>query len=189
MTVLKKFDVPAERSFISGWYLEDLSLCDRLIDLYKAAQHKNRGVVGKNYNINIASKDSTDASFPVDTPEPFIHAYIAALQKVVGQYISEFSYCDFYAPWRIIQPIGIQHYKPGERCMAREPMGSRHLVFMTYLNDVHDGGGTEFFYQKTITPARKGLTLIWPADWTHTHRGVVSPTEDKYIITGWFNFV
>jgi len=35
---------------------------------------------------------------------------------------------------------------------------------------------------------RKGLTLIWPADWTHHHRGVVSPTQEKYIITGWFSF-
>ena len=36
---------------------------------------------------------------------------------------------------------------------------------------------------------RKGLTLIWPADWTHLHRGVVSPSEEKYIITGWFDFL
>jgi hypothetical protein len=59
---------------------------------------------------------------------------------------------------------------------------------MTYLNDVHDGGETEFLHQKVIVPARKGLTLIWPADWTHVHRGIVSPTEEKYIIGGWFNF-
>ena len=63
------------------------------------------------------------------------------------------------------------------------------MVFMTYLNDVTDGGGTEFYYQNKITEARKGKTLIWPADWTHTHRGVVSPTQDKYIITGWLNYV
>ena len=34
---------------------------------------------------------------------------------------------------------------------------------------------------------RKGLTVIWPADWTHTHRGVPSPSQDKYIATGWYN--
>ena len=66
---------------------------------------------------------------------------------------------------------------------------SRRLVFMTYLNDIEEGGGTEFYYQKIITPAKKGLTLLWPTDWTHTHRGQVSDTEEKYIITGWFNYV
>ena len=57
---------------------------------------------------------------------------------------------------------------------------------MTYLNDVDDGG-TEFLYQNLITPAEKGLTLIWPAGFTHTHRGVVSQTKTKYIATGWYS--
>ena len=54
---------------------------------------------------------------------------------------------------------------------------------------IFDEGGTEFFYQRIRTQPRKGLTLIWPADWTHLHRGVVSPSEEKYIITGWFDFL
>ena len=64
----------------------------------------------------------------------------------------------------------------------------RCLVFMTYLNDVEDGG-TEFFHQHLSTPAKKGLTLIWPAYWTHTHRGIVSRLKEKYIVTGWINFI
>jgi hypothetical protein len=58
---------------------------------------------------------------------------------------------------------------------------------MTYLNDVPRGGETEFLYQGIKVEPKKGLTLIWPADWTHTHRGLPAPT-DKYIITGWLNF-
>ena len=38
---------------------------------------------------------------------------------------------------------------------------------------------------KVETEGKKGLTLIWPADWTHTHRGVISQTKEKTIITGW----
>ena len=59
---------------------------------------------------------------------------------------------------------------------------------MTYLNNVKDGG-TEFKYQNITAPAHKGLTLIWPAIWTHTHRGQISQTESKTIITGWFSYV
>ena len=36
---------------------------------------------------------------------------------------------------------------------------------MTYLNDVPDGG-THFKYQELTAPAKKGLTLIWPTDFT-----------------------
>ena len=60
---------------------------------------------------------------------------------------------------------------------------------MTYLNDVEDGGGTEFKYQGLRHNAKKGKTLIWPSDFTHTHRGQKSPTQEKYIATSWFNHV
>ena len=66
---------------------------------------------------------------------------------------------------------------------------NRHLVFMTYLNDVTDGGETEWYYQKEKIKPEKGLTVIWPAEWMFTHRGVISKTQTKYITTGWYNFI
>ena len=59
---------------------------------------------------------------------------------------------------------------------------------MTYLNTIDDGGGTEFILQNLVASAKQGLTLIWPAGWTHYHRGIVSNTQIKYIITGWLCF-
>lgn len=59
---------------------------------------------------------------------------------------------------------------------------------MTYLNDVTDEGGTQFLHQNVTVQPRKGLTVVWPADWTFFHRGIPSPTQEKRIITGWFNF-
>ena len=32
---------------------------------------------------------------------------------------------------------------------------------------------------------KRGVTLIWPAPWTHTHRGQISLTHEKTIVTGW----
>lgn len=57
---------------------------------------------------------------------------------------------------------------------------------MTYLNDVVDGG-THFKYFNHTEKATKGKTIIWPADWTHTHRGQISNTQEKIIATGWFS--
>ena len=55
--------------------------------------------------------------------------------------------------------------------------------------DWNKNAGTEFYYFPDLKiQARKGLTLIWPAGWTHTHRGVVSNVDEKYIVTGWFSF-
>ena len=108
-----------------------------------------------------------------------------------------YPYVNEYSEWGIIEKINIQKYEPKqgyfgwhtERARPVAPESSRHMVFMTYLNDVSDGGETEFYHQKIKVKPEKGLTLIWPADWTHTHRGITSFTEPKYIITGWFNFL
>jgi hypothetical protein len=40
--------------------------------------------------------------------------------------------------------------------------------------------------QDLAVKPKKGLTLIWPSDWSHTHRGVPSNTEEKIIATGWY---
>ena len=75
-----------------------------------------------------------------------------------------------------------EYLKELQKCLHRI------LIFMTYLNTVKDGG-TFFKYQKLKIPAKKGLTLIWPSDWTHTHKGEISKTKEKFIVTGAFGFL
>jgi hypothetical protein len=61
---------------------------------------------------------------------------------------------------------------------------TRTLVYMLYLNDI-ENGGTEWLYQNIKLNAVKGDLVIWPAGFTHKHRGVVT-NKEKYIATGWF---
>lgn len=61
----------------------------------------------------------------------------------------------------------------------------RTLVWMFYLNDVEEGGETEFFYQKIKSKPKKGSLVIFPSDFTHTHRGQKPISDDKYIFTSW----
>ena len=56
---------------------------------------------------------------------------------------------------------------------------------MMYLNDVDDGGETEFLYQKKRIRPKQGRVLIFPAGFTHTHRGNPPLSGDKYILTSW----
>jgi len=63
------------------------------------------------------------------------------------------------------------------------------LVWMLYLNTVNDKGGTEFYHQDFVCNAEIGKMVIWPPYWTHLHRSQVSPSEMKYILTGWMAYV
>ena len=79
------------------------------------------------------------------------------------------------------------HY---ENEVTEETMKMRQMAFMWYLNDVHNGGETEFKFQNTKVEARAGRAVIFPAFWTHTHRGnKPKHGQSKYIITGWIERV
>ena len=64
----------------------------------------------------------------------------------------------------------------------------RALLFQFYLNDVAAGGETEFYYQKRKIAARQGRLIIAPAGFTHSHKGHVAASGDKYIATSWILF-
>jgi len=188
------------QSFIGGWYI-DTKLCDDIVNLFDNADSKSK-YEGLIYNadsvlgVDKTIKESIDYQFNnPETDYDLYMAYTSELQKVLNKYTERYKKADGVAKYSVNERVNIQYYPPGggfkkwhsEREGGELPGGKRHLVFMTYLNDVKNGG-TEFMYQKLKAPAKKGLTLIWPTDWTHTHRGVISKTQEKYIVTGWFSY-
>jgi hypothetical protein len=66
--------------------------------------------------------------------------------------------------------------------------GNRILLVILYLNDVTEGGETEFLYQSIRVKPKKGTLLFCPSGYTHTHRGNPPLSGDKYIITSWIEF-
>jgi hypothetical protein len=65
----------------------------------------------------------------------------------------------------------------------------RVLTWMIYLNDIphENGGATEFFHQKLSIQPSVGTLVLWPACYTHMHRGgFLTGDISKYIATGWF---
>tara|TARA_B100000900_G_scaffold344_1_gene326 strand:+ start:88 stop:663 length:576 start_codon:yes stop_codon:yes gene_type:complete len=61
----------------------------------------------------------------------------------------------------------------------------RVFVCQLYLNDDFDGGETEFLYQNRREEAVKGDVIMFPAGFTHTHRGNPPIGNPKYIATSW----
>ena len=57
----------------------------------------------------------------------------------------------------------------------------RKLVVQLYLNTVEEGGETEFLYINKRVKAKQGTLIIFPAAFTHTHRGNPPIGQDKYI--------
>lgn len=68
---------------------------------------------------------------------------------------------------------------------------NRVIVYMLYLNDLPENanGETEFLYQQLRINPKENTMLVWPASYTHAHRGnPVYGKTSKYIVTGWFYY-
>ena len=116
------------------------------------------------------------------------------VEEIKDGYFSYYRLEEFVPPLAMTEHFNIQKYPLNgayHRIHADRGYGPidqfRELIWMTYLNDVYSGGETEFMFYKLKIQPRKGLTLIWPAGWTHLHRGLSSPTTEKIIATGWFS--
>jgi len=61
----------------------------------------------------------------------------------------------------------------------------RAFVFSIYLNDVKEGGETEFLHFSKRVQPKIGRIVIWPAGFPYLHRGNPPLSGEKYILTSW----
>ena len=176
--------------------------CDNVIDWFESYPNYQAPGVCRDGEVILESKTSTDMSLE-NCSEELVNEVLQSLEIGVEEYKARYKFYDdknnvkgldnlYY--WGITESPNIQRYFPGEgfyewHCEYSGIPGSekRVLTWMFYLNTCKNAG-TEFKYQNIRTECKKGSLVIWPAYWTHFHRGVVSPSETKYIITGWHSF-
>lgn len=186
-------------TFIRSYFLSDKAACKRLISWVNTNKELQRPGVFLKSEGNVEDKnvkESLDIPCNIDSliANKDLFIIVNEVWQCVELYIKEFSALENLNigldPFFIIQeykpPTGgfkKWHHERGSINVSR-----RMLTWMVYLNTIHNEGGTEFKYQKIKVNAEEGKILIWPSDFTHTHRGIVAPNETKYIITGWCCF-
>ena len=184
-------------NFIGSWNIEPMLICDDLISYFELNHAKQKSGVLSG-GLNLDKKDSIDISIkPKDIILPgneAFKAYFDQLLECYKNYVEEWTFLDKISERLEIGSFNLQRYKTGQHFKEihteRSSLEELHRIFafMTYLNDVQEGGSTYFSYYDLEIQPRKGLTLIWPAEWTHAHRGNILKKGTKYIITGWINF-
>lgn len=174
-------------------------LCNDFIGAFESSNEKQSGVLyGPDGVSSSSGKKSTDITFNPSYLEhdvwgPLLSQLIPIIEKGQSNYIQRyFTALNVVDKFEINSYFNMQRYLPNEgfstfHCeRASIKYSNRILVWMVYLNDVTDGGETEFYFQHHFEPAQQGKLMIWPADWMYLHRGVTSPTQVKYVLTGWF---
>ena len=186
-------------NFIGSWIVEPPSICDDLITYFESNQSKQKkGVTGGGQNVDF--KNSTDITIPInDIKLPgneVFEVYFSELFSCYKDYAVQWPFLTTFASNLEVGSFNLQRYQSGQHFQRthteRSSLESLHRIFawMTYLNDVDikDGGSTFFSHYDLEIQPKKGLTLIWPAEWTHAHKGNLLHADAKYIITGWMHF-
>jgi hypothetical protein len=193
---MREHEINKDTHCIAGWYTDRIDIIDKTnawFDSEKESGNLHRGRIGY-FEIKPEHKDSWEQQFSENIP--LMNEYLEfILQPALDAYLQKYIHANNTWYFGVDQHINLQEYPKGSlgfskwHCeLSTKDSINRHLVFMTYLNDIEDEGQTEFLYQELAVKPEKGLTLIFPAGFTHTHRGLASPTEEKRIVTGWFVF-
>lgn len=196
MNRIKILNNTTSPNFIGAWMIEDKLICDEMVSFFESNPgQQNIGVIGG--GVDQTKKKSTDIAIrPKQLDED--------QYKIFKIYISNLISCfgDYKEQWPFLKTINgleigtfvVQKYSPGghfgQLHSERYSTDTQHrmLAFMTYLNDVEEGGETSFPYYGLRVKPEKGKTLIWPAEWTHAHTGELVKNGSKYIVTGWIQF-
>lgn len=177
----------------------DRTFCNELIDIFeKNKQYHYQGVTASGYDPGY--KDTTDFNL-LDNPD--LKEYTDHITRMSNQkieeYIQRFPQNDEFNTAQYLFRLGtyypvwqLQKYKKNEghfRAYHTEgeywEFHNRIFAVMFYLNDVEEGGETEFPLQDLVFKPKAGTFLIWPAPWPFVHRGNVPLSNDKYILTTW----
>tara|TARA_R100000278_G_C5439170_1_gene153078 strand:- start:164 stop:733 length:570 start_codon:yes stop_codon:yes gene_type:complete len=132
---------------------------------------------------------SNDDAFDLNSSDKLVRNFLPSIKKCVDNYLQDYSVLGqsnflLYDVKAKRIPIGGGFHKWHYENASFES-STRRFVVQAYLNTVEEGGETEFLYQNRRIKAVEGTVLVWPAGFTHVHRGNPPIGQDKYILTSW----
>ena len=182
--------------FIGLYELEDKTIAPGIVEFYENNPNLHHDAVsgaGKNNEI-VKSRDISlfISDFVSDEHEVFFKLlnhlkgsfkHYKENMNYISNMFSEMNCNEFI----IKKYLKDDHYQKWHCERSNLKTSDRAFAWMIYLNTVNNGGETDFYYYNKSIKPKEGLTLIWPADWTHLHRGN-TVIDTKYIITGMFKY-
>ena len=166
------------------------TFCQEIIQRFRHDERKSQGITTSG-EINLDVKKSMDLGISnLDEWEPTDAVLFTSLAEHLENYAKKIFHIIEQDLWtNEIKDSGynVKRYRPGDyynwHVDSQANQGwMRSIACIWYLNDVIEGGETEFAYGQKIKP-ETGKILLFPAVWTYPHRGLPPKNNDKYIIT------
>lgn len=178
-------------------------VCDKVIECFHKAKETGEtwdGYVGG--GVNNDAKKSRDWSLQFsqlpEAQEVFKKIHQIYLDYLIPIYTNGFPHQEkiqgdylFKCASTYYELVQVAHYEKnighynGWHCEHGDwNFCKRLFIQLIYLNDVLEGGETEFLYADLKVKPKKGTLVIHPAGFPYFHKAHVPKSNDKYIIVG-----
>lgn len=165
-------------------------LCQTIIDKFEADTRKGAGKV-EGYGTH-AAKRSVDLVISEHADWEYLcRAVELAVATSLRRYRADVPNFDETQRGALRETgFQVQRYEPNgtdgfayHADVASRPSSERVLAMIAYLNDVAEGGETEFRAQELKVKPKRGSILWFPPTFPYVHRGLVPISNAKYVIT------
>ena len=166
----------------------DKDFCNHVIDKFKKDEDKYQGMIGRGVDLNVKqSMDLTisDRNNWKDEDKVFYQSLSKSIQAYKDWVPKPYEM--YVCGCKDVEDSGyqIQETQPGGFYKwHHDGFLNRQLTVIWYLNDVSEGGYTEFNTGFKVQP-EVGKLLMFPALWPWVHRGVSPKSDVKYLCTSW----
>ena len=176
-----------------------LSECNFYLDLFKSLEKsgfvEQRGVVDPHVSPHVIDDSNTALNNiacmkVINGDNIFLHKFWSTAYANYAQKFSILKDASNHG----IYSLKMQRTRPGEGYHLwhhetdKRSLMDRLLTFICYLDDVKEGGETEFLYLKKRIKPQAGKLILFPGAFTHAHRGNQPLSGDKHILTGWVEY-
>ena len=165
-------------------------LCEKIIDYYNQNTSLTRDSEISQAGVDKKARKSTELDINWDIP--LMHEIKEEIDSLIVDYLNHYPEVSRTFKSSYYETGHILKYDPNEGFYNYHydrdglSISDRVLSIIIYLNDVSEGGETEFKYftPKTVKPEKRTV-LIFPSEWTHTHRGNSPKSNEKFICVLW----
>ena len=173
-------------------------VCDNIIEYFDNSSWKEKGLTAGGHrpdlkngtNLNVSLNDCSKFMY-----DQLVSDILPSLNIGMEKYKKRFPFLEEVSYWTMDNKFNIQRFageeegyfvRHCERGNADPRSNNRMLVWMIYLNNAKSG--TRFYYPTRDVKAKQGRLVIWPADWTYPHSGIIPNRGEKYLMTGWYSY-
>ena len=167
--------------------------CAQMVQAFESSKHL-QSPHGRGHQAGLDNSAWVEMNVTRFADTAFLGFFHAQIDKYLAEYNKQLPLTIAIPNSITIDDIRIKRYRAGTdenfepHFDSYQQKSARYLVFLWYLNDVTDGGETEFVDLGIKVAPRAGRLLMFPPYWMYQHAGRPPLSNDKYIVSTYLMF-